>query len=653
MAAAALVTAAADAEVVRVRDFHKRYGRHVAVAGVDLAVARGQVYGLIGPDGAGKSSLLKAIAGVLAFDAGRVEVFGTPLDSERAAERVKGRLGFLPQGLGLNLYADLSVEENVDFFARLREVPEALLAARKERLLAVTRLAPFRDRPMKHLSGGMKQKLGLVCTLVHEPALIVLDEPTTGVDPVSRREFWTILLRLREERGVTVLVSTAYLDEATRFDRLAFLHAGRVIAEGEPEAIRARAGGRVVLVRAEPQLTARARLVAVVPQVEAHGAWLRAFVPGADARTATEIVARALGDVPATALHTEEPDLEDVFVRLAASAGPAPAVPAAAAPAARPAPTAPTIEALGLTRDFGRFRAVDAVSFAVRAGEIVALLGANGAGKTTVVKMLTGILPPTAGRGQVAGVDMRRPGREIKRRLGYVSQAFSLYHDLTVAENVRLFAGLYGLDGRETAARLAWVLEFGGLGGHEADRTGGLPVGLRQRLALGCALVHRPQALFLDEPTSGVDPIGRRRFWDLLLALARREGVAILLTTHHMAEAEHCDRVGLMFAGRLVADAAPDDLKREVEAEAGGVLDVATAAPARALEVLAAAGYAEPTLHGRSVRFLSRDPGGDAERARRLLEAAGVAVGAVEPRPLTMDDVFVARVTRLERAAAA
>ncbi|HEU5319761.1 MAG TPA: ATP-binding cassette domain-containing protein, partial [Methylomirabilota bacterium] len=254
MAASPLVTAP-GAPAVRIRGLHKRYGRHVAVAGVDLTVARGQIYGLIGPDGAGKSTLLKAVAGVLTFDAGRVEALGTVIDSERAAERVKDRLGFMPQGLGHHLYPELSVDENVEFFARLRDVPPAVLAARAERLLGVTRLGDFRDRAMKNLSGGMKQKLGLVCTLIHEPELVVLDEPTTGVDAVSRRDFWTILARLLEARDVTAFVSTAYLDEATRFDRLAFMHGGRVVAEGEPDEIRARVKGRVVLVRAERQLS--------------------------------------------------------------------------------------------------------------------------------------------------------------------------------------------------------------------------------------------------------------------------------------------------------------------------------------------------------------------------------------------------------------
>ena len=284
---------ASQDNAVTVRGFGKRYRRHAAVRGVDLDVRRGEIYGLIGPDGAGKSSLMKAVAGVLAFESGRIEVFGTRVESERSAERIKHRLGFMPQGLGLNLYADLSVEENVDFFARLRLVPDAELAERKRRLLAMTRLDKFRDRPMKNLSGGMKQKLGLVCTLIHAPELIVLDEPTTGVDPVSRRDFWAILAELLRERGITALISTAYMDEASRFQRAALMYQGRVLAEGEPDTIAGLAEGTMVIVECEPQAEALRRLRASFPQIEAVGKRLRVWVdqPSAPLASASRFAA--------------------------------------------------------------------------------------------------------------------------------------------------------------------------------------------------------------------------------------------------------------------------------------------------------------------------------------------------------------------------
>ncbi|MDE3050337.1 MAG: ABC transporter ATP-binding protein, partial [Nitrospirota bacterium] len=543
-----------ESPIVRVSQFVKRYKKHVAVQAVDLAVRRGEMYGLIGPDGAGKSSLMKAIAGVLSYEGGEVEVFGITVDSERAAERIKHKIGFLPQGLGLNLYPELSVEENIDFFARLRLVSEKELAERKARLLAMTRLDRFRDRPMKNLSGGMKQKLGLICTLVHEPELAILDEPTTGVDPVSRRDFWAILAELQQERGVTVLVSTAYMDEASRFHRLSFLSGGQVLTSGTPAEVQALVPGSMVTFGATPQRDAIARLTAQYKQVEALGPLLHVFTEETVPAAALQSITASLGDIKPVHLRVDEPELEDVFVALLLRQGKQPMTSKGPLVTPSSADRGLAIEAKGLYRDFGTFRAVDQVSFQVKSGEIFGLLGANGAGKTTVIKMLNGIMPPTGGEGWVAGADVKTAGGAIKERIGYMSQAFSLYLDLTVAENIRLFAGIYGLDARATDQRFKWIVSMAGLKGYEASLTGRLPMGVRQRLALGCALVHQPRVLFLDEPTSGVDPIGRRHFWDILSRLAREEGVAILITTHYMSEAEHCDNLALMYAGRIVAE---------------------------------------------------------------------------------------------------
>ena len=639
-----------DTPAIRVEGFTKRYGKRVAADGLSLTVHAGEIYGLVGADGAGKSSLMKAVAGVLAFDAGTVEVFGTRVDSERSAEQVKRRIGFLPQGLGLNLYPDLSIEENVDFFGRLRGVPAAELLERKRQLLEMTRLDSFRTRPMRQLSGGMKQKLGLVCTLIHEPDLVILDEPTTGVDPVSRRDFWAILGKLLEEKGVTALVSTAYLDEADRFHRVSLFHEGKVMGEGSPAELVATVPGTLALFRAEPQADALPRLKAAFPQTEAMGAWLRVFAEGLDAPQAREAVDKALAGIPPTDWFAREPELEDVFVAMLRQRG---AKLESAFPADSRVPAASTdlaIEARGLTRLFGDFRAADTVSFSVPQGEIFGLLGANGAGKTTVIKMLTGILKPSSGEGRVAGADMRSAGLAIKERIGYMSQAFSLYHDLSVIENIRLYAGIYGLDGRQAQRRSDWVIGMAGLAGFENDAAGRLPMGLRQRLALGCALVHEPRVLFLDEPTSGVDPIGRRMFWDILFHLSRREGVAILVTTHYMSEAEHCDHLALMYAGRVVADASPEAMKAEVSAESGQLLELRVDRPVPAQAALRAAGFASATLHGRAVHLLSRDAAADLARLPGQLAEAGITVQSATLRPLSMEDVFVQRITALEAA---
>ncbi|WJW76345.1 ATP-binding cassette domain-containing protein [Thiohalobacter sp. IOR34] len=659
MGEAALVTPLAADPVCRVAGFAKRYGRQTAVAGVDLQLRAGEIYGLIGPDGAGKSSLMKAVAGVLDFEQGEIEVFGVRLDSESAAERIKDRIGFMPQGLGLNLYAELSVEENIDFFARLREIPAPLLAERKALLLQMTRLAPFRDRAMKHLSGGMKQKLGLICTLIHEPRLIILDEPTTGVDPVSRRDFWAILTQLLRERAISALVSTAYLDEASRFQRLSLMYQGRVLAEGEPEAILERAPGSLVELQPAEPLAALQRLRDRWPQLEAVGPRLRVFVPGLATEAAVAEVRAVLGPLDSGCpLRAGEPELEDAFIALLQRQQADDEAAAGQAPSSPPPPAAPAgddgiaIEARELSRDFGDFRAVDRVSFRVAQGEIFGLLGANGAGKTTVIKMLTGILPPSGGEGRVAGADMRRAGAAIKQRIGYMSQAFSLYRDLSVLENLRLYSGIYGLPRRQATERIAELLLMAGLQDRAETLVGALPMGIRQRLALACALVHRPRVLFLDEPTSGVDPLGRRRFWELLVGLSRHDRVSILVTTHYMSEAEHCDRLALMHAGRIVADASPQAMKQALTAEVGELLSLRVDQPLAALDALEAAGFRDVALFGTRIHLFARDPAAARTTIEHLLRGHGLQLLGSEIRPPSMEDVFVHRILSLEREAA-
>jgi len=652
MGEAALVDTALPTPVVQVHGISKRYRKHVAVQGVDLVILPGEIYGVIGPDGAGKSSLMKAIAGVLTYDGGAVDVFSVRVDSEATAEKVKGRIGFMPQGLGLNLYAELSVEENLDFFAQLREVPPDLLIERKRKLLAMTRLDRFLDRPMKHLSGGMKQKLGLVCTLIHEPELLILDEPTTGVDPVSRRDFWAILAELLRELGITALVSTAYMDEAARFHRLSLMYGGSVLAEGEPDQIRQIVPGSLVQCSVEPQIEALQRLKATYPQVEAVGPLLRVFVDGASSEVAREQVEASLDGLAIKTIHATDPELEDAFVallrqrKLAKESG----TEATTTSFVDPPPSDDiAIEARGLTRDFDHFRAVDQVSFRVMQGEIFGLLGANGAGKTTVIKMLTGILPPTDGEGSVAGADMRRASQAIKECIGYVSQSFSLYQDMTVLENIRLYARIYAVPRSQLIQRIDWVIEMAGLHGVEDRLAGKLSMGIRQRLALGCALVHRPRVLFLDEPTSGVDPMGRRRFWDILVQMARVEQVAILVTTHYMSEAEHCDHLALMHAGGIIADATPAEMKQSLQQEAGQLLEVATDRPLVALELLEQAGFEGVALFGKRIHLLAKGPQQAQHQIETLLQQQGVSLLGISPHVPSLEDVFVYRIMAREK----
>lgn len=633
--------------VIVAHGVEKRYKNTVALSDVDFSVERSEVFGLIGPDGSGKSSLIRAVAGVQQYDSGSITVFGQLLDSERAAERIKARIGLMPQGLGNNLYAQLSVEENIDYFAGLRLVAQETLQDRKDRLLRMTRLSDFRDRPMKQLSGGMKQKLGLVCTLIHEPDLVLLDEPTTGVDPVSRREFWAILIELVHEMGMTAIVSTAYMDEAAYMDRLALFMDGQIISQGKEEEIESLVAGTIASFQPTDVLATCERVRSVFRHSQSQGDTLRVFVPNQSVPEARESVAR-IASVPPEELAIANPDLEDVLAYLLATDMPsdeasqlAPLDRNLTRPSQQVNSSSVPIRACELVQDFGDFRAVDRVSFEVSAGQIFGLLGSNGAGKTTVIKMLTGLLPPTSGSGSVAGADMHHAGQIIKQRIGYMSQSFSLYHDMTAMENLEFYAGVYGLFPRHIRQRIPQVLRMIGLVGNESRITSDLPIGIRQRLALGCALIHQPSVIFLDEPTSGVDVLGRRQFWNILIRLAKQEGVAILVTTHYMSEAEHCDNLALMFAGRVVAAGSPRILRDQLRHDIGAPLGFVTSSPLPALRVAQQNGYERAALFGRSLRILTQDDERDESRLRKLLNDNQIDLIATQSEPVTMEDVFV------------
>lgn len=651
MGEAALVK---DEPVIVISGLSKTYKNTVSVNAVSLSVQRGEIYGLIGPDGAGKSSLMKTIAGVLSFEQGSLKVFEVNIDSEAAAEKIKGRLGFMPQGLGLNLYGDLSIAENIDFFAQLRQVSPEQLTERKDKLLAMTRLEPFRDRPMKNLSGGMKQKLGLICTLIHNPELVILDEPTTGVDPVSRRDFWAILAELLREHGMTALVSTAYMDEAARFHRLSLMYNGQILADGEPDAICAQAQGSMVELTADSQPEVLKQLKPQFPQLEAIGDKIRVFVDKHAVDDAISTVTDQLGGLKTNTIKSYPAELEDAFIALLRQGSLKEStqdndIARFDRPLAGDKSIA--IEAKQLCKDFEAFHSVDHISFQVKQGEIFGLLGANGAGKTTAIKMLTGILPPSAGEGHVAGADMRNAAQTIKERIGYMSQAFSLYLDLTVMENIRLYASIYAVPRSILKQRLDWVIQIAGLAAATEQLAGSLPMGVRQRLALGCALVHQPGVLFLDEPTSGVDPVGRRHFWEILVHLARIEQVAILVTTHYMSEAEHCDHLALMYAGRVIADDTPGNMIQALQDEAGQLLVISTDQPLPALTLLEQADFKGVALFGKYIHLLAVDVHAAEKQIRELLAKQSINLLTLTAEAPTLEDVFVYRVLALENQA--
>ncbi|HBZ46175.1 MAG TPA: multidrug ABC transporter ATP-binding protein [Stenotrophomonas sp.] len=487
-----------SAQLATVASAHQvslRYGDVIALDGIDLDIPAGRMVGLIGPDGVGKSSLLSLLAGVRIIQEGTVEVLGGDMASKAHRNKVCPRIAYMPQGLGKNLYPTLSVEENLQFFARLfgHDAPER--RQRIDELTQATGLFKFLARPAGKLSGGMKQKLGLCCALIHDPDFLILDEPTTGVDPLARAQFWDLIERIRADRpGMSVIVATAYMDEAQRFDWLAAIDDGKVLATGTPKELLARTGSpnlEEAFIRLLPEEKKRGHQAVVIPPLSDGGA-------------------------------------DDI-----------------------------AIEAEGLTMRFGDFVAVDSVSFRIRRGEIFGFLGSNGCGKSTTMKMLTGLLPASEGRAWLFGHEVNPHDLDTRRRVGYMSQAFSLYSEITVRQNLELHAKLFSVPPKDIPGRVEEMVERFGLVEVIDSLPASLPLGIRQRLSLAVAMVHKPELLILDEPTSGVDPVARDAFWRLLIELSRRDRVTVFISTHFMNEAERCDRMSMMHAGKVLDSDVP------------------------------------------------------------------------------------------------
>jgi len=560
------------------RGLHKRFevkGAPVAVRALDdvsLEVPSGKLTALVGPDGAGKTTLLRLAAGLMRADQGSMDVLG--IDVAKDPQSVQDRISYMPQRFGL--YEDLSVQENLDLYADLHGVGKAQRRERYARLMEMTDLGRFTSRPAGKLSGGMKQKLGLACTLVRSPALLLLDEPTVGVDPLSRRELWEIVQELVDDEHLSVIVSTAYLDEAERCAQVFVLQGGKLIAQGAPARIRDNAKDLCFVTtppRGMAPRTLQARLLdapASIIDAVPHGGEVR-FIrrPNADAASVNAL----LDGAPAEPVPARLEDGFMVLLRAQQSAPGETTATGARAAATEAAPrTADTqevvIQVKDLVRKFGDFTAVASTSFDVRRGEIFGLLGPNGAGKTTTFRMLCGLLPASSGFLQVAGMNLRTARAQARGRIGYVSQKFALYGNLTVAENLLFFGGAYGLRGERLRERMQTVLEQFDLLGQENATSGQLPGGFKQRLAMATGLLHEPEILFLDEPTSGTDPLARREFWRRITALAEA-GVTVIITTHFMEEAEYCDRIVIQDAGKLLAIGTP----QQVRVQAGSAPD--------------------------------------------------------------------------------
>ncbi len=561
--------------IVSATGLTKSFKTTEAVKGVDLSIHRGEIFGLLGPDGAGKSTTIRLLCGLLTPTAGSATVLG--FDVMRQKDRINSRIGYVSEGFPL--YETMTVKENLDFFARLRQVPREEAAARQEELLVFSRLQPYVHRLAGHLSGGMKKKLALCCSLIHSPEVIFLDEPTNGVDPLSRRELWKIFQKY-QRLGVTVCLSTPYMDEAEKCDRLALFHEGNIMGIGTPGDLKKQVAGQGMEIIASNPWRAL-EVLHGQPGIlggQVFGNSLRLAVDNIPQRlkhiqdwlTGSNLKLESWRQVPFS--------VEDAFIALMGSGKtsrpgedfvPPPFITRELAGSAG----GPAVVVSELSKKFDKFVAVDKVSFQIKRGEIFGFLGPNGAGKSTTIRMLCGILTPTSGKGQVLGYDIAREAEKLKPKIGYMSQRFSLYQELTVEENLDFYAGLYKVPKEERSSRKEWVVKMAGLEGRRRTLAGSLAGGWKQRLALMAAFIHAPEIVFLDEPTAGMDPISRRNCWDFINNMSML-GITTCVSTHYMDEAEYCHNLGLLYNGKVAALGTPADLKKNLGRENATMEDV-------------------------------------------------------------------------------
>jgi ABC-2 type transport system ATP-binding protein len=627
----------------------KTFGELTAVNQLNIAISPGEIFGLVGPDGAGKSTSLRMLATIMDPDSGTATISG--FDTVKESAEVKDHLAYMSQRFGL--YQDLTVSENIDFYADLYGVSRKGRKNRIEELLDFSNMGPFIDRKAGNLSGGMKQKLQLVCALIHTPKVLLLDEPTNGVDPVSRRDFWRILHQLRLN-DVTILITTAYLDEAERCDRVGLIDEGKLLATGTPEEIKSLLSGKILSIRSNharqvanllknQQFTRNANLFGDTVHLVCH-----------DQQGSEVEVRKVLNEaqIDFGKIREIQPSLEDIFVSLLGKevqqdAGDIQEKLFTDSQAYKSTDKI-AVRVEGLTRRFGNFTAVDKVGFTVKQGEIFGFLGPNGAGKSTTIRMLCGLLSPTSGTGQVGGFDITIEPEQIKLHIGYMSQKFSLYEDLTVTENINFYGGIYGLSGSRLEKRRSWALEMAGLTEHQKSLTAILSGGWKQRLALACAILHEPPIIFLDEPTSGVDPMSRRRFWDLIYEMAE-QGITIFVTTHYMEEAEYCDRIALIYDGKMIATGSPMDMKTKVMHDQ--IIDLRCPNPQSLIEPIKdLPEIRDASLFGSGLHLVTADGDNGLEAVKRLLTQLGLAQGiTIETIMPSMEDVFISLIEEVDR----
>ncbi|MBW4673445.1 MAG: ATP-binding cassette domain-containing protein [Desmonostoc geniculatum HA4340-LM1] len=637
-------------EVIQVRGLHKQYKRLAAVRGIDLSVNKGEMFGLIGPDGAGKTTTFHILGGVMEATAGEVLVFGQPARDARLVT------GYLTQQF--SLYLDLSIDENLRYAAGLRQVADELFWERRHKYLKLMNLEQFSDRLAGQLSGGMKQKLALCCALISQPKVLLLDEPTTGVDPVSRREFWDVLAELSAE-GMTIVVATPYLDEAERCHRVALMYGGQIQEIGTPAALRASLGLHRLEVRTSnlemSEQVLSQSVQADIVDVQTFGDRLDVLVK--DVAVGETQVRKLLQQhhLPSPSIEHRELTLENVFIaRLRQQESTPEFIPFPRYRGGRK--DGKNIKSSGRTSDigiyahnlsrvFGKFQAVKSVNLEIRYGEIFGLLGANGSGKTTTIKMLCGLLKASGGEINLGGETVNLRSADLRRRIGYMSQKFTLYDDLTILQNLEFYSGVYGVPLKLRRNKIDWVIATCGLEGRENMITGQLPGGWKQRVAFGASVMHEPDVLFLDEPTSGVDPLARRQFWKLINDFACN-GAAILVTTHYLEEAEQCNRISFMVGGEIVAGGSPTAIKAS---QPGQLIEIVVNHNQIASGVLKQhLDSWRVSIFADSLHIVLDNPDQEIAQLIQILESAHFTVSSVRPIPFSLEDAFIGIVQRAQ-----
>ena len=625
---------------IDIRGLYKHYGKTIAIRGLDLQIRRGELFGLIGPDGAGKTTTFNILGGVMEATAGDGKILGLP------ARDARNYTGYLTQQF--SLYPDLSVDENIYYSAGLRLVPENQVDARRTKYLKLMQLDSFRDRLAGRLSGGMKQKLALCCALIAEPQVLLLDEPTTGVDTIARREFWDILAGLTAQ-NITVLVATPDLDEAERCDRVALIYNGQIQQMGSPSELKGNLGLNRLIIRTSQLIQAEKTLIVTgeIAEVSTLGDRLEVLVK--DVKSGIAFVRDRLtqNNVQFEEIQPESPTLENVFTTLLRQKGsvpkslPFPRVKSLAI--SEPAKAKIAISARNLNRVFGSFHAVVDLNLDIRYGDVYGLLGANGAGKTTAIKMLCGLLPISSGEISLAGETGNLRSAELRQRIGYMSQKFTLYDDLTILENLQFYSGVYGIPPRQQREKIRWILSISGLEGQEHLLTRQLPGGWKQRVAFGASVIHEPEILFLDEPTSGVDVLARQQFWQLINDFARH-GTAILVTTHYMNEAEQCSRMCFMVAGQKVAEGSASEIKA---AQPGQLFELKIGELQGSYDRLRQ--FLEPwrvSIFGDRLHVVLDHPTAELPQVRSYLQSANLSLTDIQPMPFSLEDAFIGEVQR-------